>query len=72
MKYLGCQKIRDLFGVDGGCCPSCHDDAEAGYTFLLEYEGPGWQASVCCDVVNDIGDQWDDDKITEAIKGKEG
>jgi hypothetical protein len=54
----GCADLRAAMGVDGGCCTSCHDDADNYVYDLCEIKScDGGYYSVCCDVNIDY-EQW--------------
>ena len=54
MDYLFCEHIQEHLGLDFYCCGSCHEDADLGYSQLLEdYSDSrgmekGFMLNYCC------------------------
>ena len=68
-KYLGsCAKYLEAFQQEHkGCCSSCHDDEEHGYS-LFEMETDTGYYQLCCKVFNQIETAPDASGATEVKK----
>lgn len=52
-----CQDLSKLPGFPG-CCDSCHVEFDSGYSFPMQGKLPdGTPVSVCCRVLNWLGEQ---------------